>query len=39
VLRIPMKYMYLSIPIGFSLMAIHALDALLQVVHEKGGRL
>ena len=39
VLRIPMKYMYLSIPIGFSLMAIHALDALLQVLQEKGGRL
>ena len=39
VLRIPMKYMYLSVPIGFSLMAIHALDALLQVRQEKGGRL
>ena len=39
VLRISMKYMYLSVPIGFSLLAIHALDALLQVRQEKGGRL
>lgn len=39
ILRIPMKYMYLSIPIGFTLMAVHALNAVLQVLHEKGGRL
>ena len=38
VLRIPMKYMYLSIPIGFGLMAVHALDAILQIKQEKGGR-
>lgn len=38
-LRIPMKYMYLSIPIGFVLLAIHALNAFLQVRQEKGGRL
>ena len=39
VLRIPMKYVYMSIPIGFALMALHALDAALQVRQEKGGRL
>lgn len=39
VLRIPMKYMYLSIPTGFTLMAVHALNAALQVMQEKGGRL
>lgn len=39
VLRIPMKYMYLSIPLGFALMAVHALNAALQVTQEKGGRL
>ncbi len=39
VLRFQMKYMYLSIPTGFVLMAIHALDALLDTVQEKGGRL
>lgn len=38
VLRIPMKYMYLSVPIGFALMALHALNAVLQVGQEKGGR-
>jgi len=38
-LRIPMKYMYMSIPIGFALMAVHALDAVLQIRQEKGGRL
>lgn len=39
VLRIPMKYMYLSVPIGFTLMAIHALNAILEIRQEKGGRL
>ena len=36
-LRIPMKYMYMSIPIGFSLMLIHAINEVLQLV-QKGGR-
>lgn len=38
-LRIPMKYMYMSIPIGFGLMIIHAIDAILQILQEKGGKL
>ncbi len=38
-LRIPMKYMYMSIPIGFGLMIIHAVDAILQILQEKGGKL
>ncbi len=38
VLRIPMKYMYLSVPISFVLMAVHALNAVLQIGQEKGGR-
>ena len=39
VLRIPMKYMYLSVPISFALMSVHALSAILQIAQEKGGRL
>ncbi len=35
-LRIPMKYMYYSVPIGFGLMIIHAVDAILQILQEKG---
>lgn len=31
-LRIPMKYMYLSVPIGFGLMAIHAVNEVLQTL-------
>lgn len=38
-LRIPMKYMYYSIPIGFGLMIIHAVDAILQILQKKGGAL
>lgn len=38
-LRIPLKYMYLSIPIGFSLMSIHAIDAIFDLLQEKGGKL
>ena len=38
-LRIPMKYMYMSVPIGFGLMIIHAIDAILQILQEKGGKL
>ncbi len=36
-LRIPMKYMYWSVPIGFGLMAVHALNEILQLLTEKGG--
>ena len=36
-LRIPMKYMYLSVPIGFSLMALHAIDEVIQIIAKKGG--
>ena len=38
-LRIPMKYMYLSVPIGFGLMAIHAVNEVLQTLQQKGGKL
>ena len=38
-LRIPMKYMYLSVPIGFGLMAIHAINEVLQQLTQKGGSL
>lgn len=38
-LHIPMKYMYLSIPIGFSLMIVHAIDAILDLLQDKGGKL
>lgn len=38
-LRIPMKYMYLSVPIGFSLMIVHAINEVLQLVQQKGGKL
>lgn len=38
-LRIPLKYMYMSIPIGFSLMSVHAIDAILDLLQEKGGKL
>ncbi len=37
-LRIPMKYMYLSIPIGFGLMLIHAVNSIIDEVSQlKGG--
>lgn len=36
-LRIPLKYMYYSVPIGFSLMILHAVDAIGQILKEKGG--
>jgi len=38
-LRIPMKYMYYSVPIGFTLMIIHAIDAITRILEEKGGYL
>lgn len=38
-LRIPMKYMYLSVPIGFSLMIVHAINEVLQLIQQKGGKL
>ena len=36
-LRIPMKYMYLSVPIGFGLMLIHAINAIMELLQVKGG--
>lgn len=36
-LGIPMQYMYLVVPIGFSLMIIHAINAILEILHKKGG--
>ena len=37
-LRIPMKYMYMSIPIGFSFMIVHAVNEVLQLLTAKGGK-
>ncbi|MBR5467756.1 MAG: TRAP transporter small permease [Firmicutes bacterium] len=36
-LRIPMKYMYFSVPLGFGLMSIHAVNEILQFIGQKGG--
>jgi len=36
-LRIPMKYMYFSVPIGFGLMALHAVNEVIQTLTQKGG--
>ena len=37
-LRIPMKYMYMSVPIGFVLMLIHAVNAVFEgLFKSKGG--
>ena len=37
-LRIPMKYMYMSVPIGFGLMLIHAVNAVFEELFKsKGG--
>lgn len=36
-LGIPMQYMYLVVPIGFSLMIIHAVNAILEILQKKGG--
>ncbi|WMI82205.1 TRAP transporter small permease [Anaerotignum sp. MB30-C6] len=35
-LHIPMKYMYLSIPLGCGIMGFHALDAIFSVIYGKG---
>ena len=37
-LRIPMKYMYFSIPLGFGLMSVHAVNEVLQFIGQKGGK-
>lgn len=37
-LRIRLSYMYYSIPIGFGLMILHAVDAIGQIMQEKRGR-
>lgn len=35
-LHVPMKYMYLAIPLGCGIMGIHALDAILGEIFQKG---
>ncbi len=37
-LRLPMRYVYTCIPIGATVMAIHALDAVLQIVTSFSGK-
>ncbi|NCC15676.1 MAG: TRAP transporter small permease [Clostridia bacterium] len=37
-LHIPMKYMYLAIPLGCGIMEFHAIDAILGEVFGKGGK-
>ena len=34
-LRIPMRYMYMAIPVGCAVIDLHIIDALLQVFVEK----
>ena len=34
-LRIPMKYMYMCIPIGFAVMVVHVVDAIVQLLLRK----
>lgn len=34
-LRIPMKYIYMSIPIGFSIMILHSIDKLINILTGK----
>ena len=36
-LRIPMKYMYFSVPLGFGLMSLHAVNEILQFIGQKRG--
>lgn len=35
-LHFRMKWMYYSVPVGFGLMLIHAVDAILEILQEKG---
>lgn len=35
-LRIPMKYIYMSIPIGFSIMILHSIDSIIKIWIGKG---
>lgn len=37
-LRVPMKYIYMSIPIGFSIMILHSVDSVIKIWTEKEGR-
>ena len=34
-LRIPMKYMYMSIPVGFAILEVHVVDAIFQLFTRK----
>lgn len=36
-MRIPMRYMYMSIPVGFSLLLVHILNAIIQLFVKKPG--
>ena len=38
-LHIPMKYMYMSIPFGFGIMIVHALNEIVTILQTKGGKL
>lgn len=38
-LHIPMKYMYMSIPLGFGIMIIHAVNEIVTILQTKGGKL
>ena len=35
-LRVPMKYLYMSIPIGFSFMIVHAIDNIFSIFRKEG---
>jgi TRAP-type C4-dicarboxylate transport system permease small subunit len=36
-LRIPMKYLYMSIPVGFSFMIVHSIDNIFTIFQGEGG--
>lgn len=36
-LRVPMKYLYMSIPVGFSFMIVHAIDNIFSIFQREGG--
>lgn len=35
-LRIPMKYVYMAIPVGCAVMLLHSLDAIIELIEKKG---
>ncbi len=36
-LRIPMKYIYMSIPLGFAIMILHSIDSIIKILTKKEG--